>query len=106
MPALLNVQYQWIVLVMASLGWIFDAFEGQLFVACIKHAIPDLISGLADGDQTYYERLGLAAFLVGGAVGGFVFGAISDRIGRSQLQWHKGLWRTAIIWSSSPADSR
>ena len=26
-------RYQWTVLVIASLGWVFDIFEGQIFVA-------------------------------------------------------------------------
>ena len=26
-------KYQWLVLVIASPGWVFDIFEGQIFVA-------------------------------------------------------------------------
>jgi hypothetical protein len=28
--------YQWLVLAIASLGWIFDVFEGQVFVASMN----------------------------------------------------------------------
>ncbi len=98
-------RYQWLVLLMASLGWVFDAFEGQLFVACMREAISDLVPRLSELNEQlrsagsdsasqairdqissgsyYYEQLGFAGFLLGGAVGGFTFGWISDRIGRS-----------------------
>jgi len=36
--------YQWLVLLIASLGWIFDVFEGQIFVACMNEAMPDLLA--------------------------------------------------------------
>ncbi len=78
-------RYQWMVLVMGALGWMFDAFEGQLFVVCMKQAIPTLIPDLADNAQAFYEHQGFAAFLIGGAVGGFFFGWLSDRIGRSTV---------------------
>jgi len=26
-------RYQWLVLLIASLGWVFDTFEGQIFVS-------------------------------------------------------------------------
>lgn len=36
-------QYQWLVLVIASLGWVFDVFEGQIFVASMRDAMPQLL---------------------------------------------------------------
>lgn len=98
-------RYQWMVLAVASLGWVFDAFEGQLFVACMKEALGELapqlsslheqlkaatdpVASQAIRDEIssvghYYETLGFSAFLIGGAVGGFGFGWLSDRMGRS-----------------------
>ena len=32
-------QYQWLVLLIASLGWMFDVFEGQIFVASMRDAM-------------------------------------------------------------------
>ncbi|MCA9050172.1 MAG: hypothetical protein KDA89_15660, partial [Planctomycetaceae bacterium] len=32
--------YQWLVLLIASLGWVFDVFEGQVFVASMNDAMP------------------------------------------------------------------
>ncbi len=78
--------YQWLVLVIASLGWIFDVFEGQIFVASMTEAMPSLLRG-----QSYSQalidninRIALAGFLLGGALGGIWFGRLSDRIGRTR----------------------
>jgi MFS family permease len=75
--------YQWLVLVIASLGWIFDVFEGQILLSSEKQMLSDLLpSGTSEGDKDYYKYLALASFLAGGAVGGIFFGALADRIGR------------------------
>ena len=76
-------RYQWLVLVIASLGWVFDIFEGQIFVAALNEAMPDLMPPGAGKDELpFYANITFAAFLVGGALGGAVFGRISDRFGR------------------------
>ncbi len=36
-------RYQWLVLLIASLGWVFDVFEGQIFVASMREAMPALL---------------------------------------------------------------
>jgi len=76
--------YQWLVLTIASLGWIFDVFEGQIFVASMREAMPDLL-GVAPRDQLVlkWNDLAFASFLFGGAFGGVAFGVLSDKIGRS-----------------------
>ncbi len=77
--------YMWLVLLIASLGWIFDNFEAQIFVASMKEAMPSLLpEGTAEGTVDFYNNVALGAFLVGGAVGGVLFGMLSDRIGRTQ----------------------
>lgn len=87
-------RYQWTVLVIASLGWVFDVFEGQIFVASSDEAMPSFIdrdaaaSGatldgpMRDGLKSFYNNTAFAAFLLGGALGGIVFGMLSDRMGR------------------------
>jgi MFS family permease len=80
-------RYQWLVLVLASLGWVFDVFEGQIFVASMNEAMPELLRGEGTesaGDVSYYNNITLAAFLLGGAVGGVLFGRLADRIGRAR----------------------
>jgi MFS family permease len=69
----------------ASLGWIFDVFEGQIFVASMNEVIPSLVPpGTTKGDIARYNNYALAAFSLGGAVGGILFGMLSDRIGRKR----------------------
>ena len=71
-------RYQWLVLAIASAGWVFDAFEGQLFNLTRGEMIPDLLGH----DDVRWGELCLAFFLVGGALGGIAFGSLADRIGR------------------------
>ncbi len=75
-------RYQWTVLAIASLGWVFDVFEGQIFVASMNEALPSLLPADARQRVELYNRFALAAFLLGGACGGVLFGVLSDRIGR------------------------
>ena len=78
--------YQWLVLTIASLGWIFDVFEGQIFVASMNEAMPSLLpEGTSKGDRAFYNNVALSSFLVGGAVGGILFGMLADRIGRTKV---------------------
>jgi MFS family permease len=78
-------RYQWLVLVLASLGWIFDVFEGQIFVASMNEAMPALVpAGAGAGDVAFFSNVTLGAFLIGGALGGVFFGVLSDRIGRQK----------------------
>ncbi len=76
--------YMWLVLAISSLGWVFDTFEGQIFVASMKEAMPALLpEGTQAGVVDLYNNIAMAALLVGGALGGIGFGMISDRIGRT-----------------------
>lgn len=74
-------RYQWLVLVIACAGWVFDVYEGQIFN--ITRA--ELLGELLDGDQEAIKRWGdyfLGIFLVGGTTGGLLFGSLADRFGR------------------------
>lgn len=81
--------HQWTVLVIASLGWIFDTFEGQVYVSSMNEAMPDLLAGIDElepdqrsGRLAFYNNIAFGAFLLGGAAGGIAFGILGDRIGR------------------------
>ena len=78
--------YQWLVLLVASLGWVFDIFEGQIFVASMRDAMPQLLDVASADDDAVgkWNNYALAAFLLGGAFGGILFGMLSDKIGRSK----------------------
>ena len=77
--------YQWLVLLIASLGWVFDVFEGQIFVASMRDTIPDLLGVEPEHPSVArWNDWAFAAFAFGGAIGGMLFGMLSDRIGRSR----------------------
>ena len=79
-------RYQWIVLIVASLGWMFDAFEGQLFNITRGDMLPELLH--VKGDDPLVKIWGdkfLAIFLLGGTLGGWVFSSLADRIGRNPV---------------------
>jgi len=88
-------RYQWLVLVICLIGWMFDIFEGQIYVAVQSEAMPALIAksyeinlGEAKQRAEIYNQLALISFLLGGTLGGVVFGMMSDRIGRKQtMAW-------------------
>ncbi|QDT33678.1 MFS transporter [Thalassoglobus polymorphus] len=78
-------RYQWLVLLIASLGWVFDIFEGQIFVASMRDAMPALLGVVADDPAVArWNDMSFGSFLLGGAIGGVFFGMMSDRIGRSK----------------------
>src|SRR5947209_18499132 len=76
--------YQWMVLAIASAGWVFDVFEGQIFVS-VKN--PMLAALVPDEPRTqdWWFNGGIAAFLLGGTLGGIGFGMLADRWGRGKV---------------------
>jgi MFS family permease len=99
-------RYQWLVLVLASLGWVFDVYEGQIFVANMNEAMPALLgSQVSPGAIAFYNNITFAAFLVGGAVGGALFGMLSDRIGRKCTLSYTILTYTAFTGLSALAQA-
>jgi MFS family permease len=81
---------KWMALTAALLGWMFDGFEMGLFPVISRPALIDLL-GSAGVDVKQGGRedlvalwfsLATAAFLVGAATGGVLFGWLGDRLGR------------------------
>jgi MFS family permease len=76
-------RYQWLVLLLASAGWVFDVYEGQIFNITHKQLLADVLPDSAGpGAVKFYGDFFLGVFLVGGALGGIVFGSLADRWGR------------------------
>jgi MFS family permease len=94
-------RYQWLVLLISSLGWIFDQFEAQIFPASEKLALGDLTKGISSGDLAFESHIILAIFLCGGALGGILFGMLSDKIGRSKTMIYTILAYSAFTCVSS-----
>ncbi len=76
-------RYQWLVVTIASAGWIFDAFEGQLFNITRNQMLADILHTVpSDPAIRGWGDIFLAVFLVGGTLGGVLFGWLGDRWGR------------------------
>jgi len=82
-------RYQWFVFIVASLGWLFDTMDQQLFnlarisaVRSLLHVQPgDLkLEGLVD----WYGGIATTIFMIGWALGGFFFGVLGDKVGRAK----------------------
>ena len=82
-------RYHWFVLVVASLGWLFDTMDQQLFNLARKPAIMQLLHA-SPGDKAMagkvdeYGGYATSIFIIGWALGGVVFGILGDRLGRAK----------------------
>ena len=73
---------QWITLVAAFLGWMFDGFEIGLFPVVARPALVTLLGKSNEAQVGTWLGIMTAAFLIGAATGGVLFGWLGDRIGR------------------------
>lgn len=78
-------RYQWLVLTVAWLGWVFDIFDTALFNFT---KIPMLTEMLGKAE---YDRIGkvvesdiMMVFFLGWALGGLIFGILADKWGRTR----------------------
>src|SRR5437870_4879774 len=77
---------QWLVLVIASAGWVFDVYEGQIFNITRVQLLQDLLPRDSRSDAVlFYGDVFLGVFLAGGAFGGVLFGVLADRWGRRSM---------------------
>ena len=76
--------YQWLVLVIASAGWVFDVYEGQIFNITRNQMLTDIL-GSEGSDVKKYGDMFLGIFLLGGMVGGLAAGSLADRFGRRPI---------------------
>ena len=92
-------RYQWLVLVVAWLGWVFDSMDATIYALVLHPALHDLLptrNGAEVSPETigWYGGIIFAVFLVGWAVGGMLFGILADRFGRT-----KSLIVTILIYA-------
>lgn len=79
-------RYQWLVLTIASAGWIFDTFEGQVFNITRGQMLGEILGEASGSEESKrWGDLFLAVFLIGGTLGGVLFGSLADRFGRKPV---------------------
>jgi MFS family permease len=87
-----NVKGRTMALLAAFLGWMFDGLEMGLFPLAGRPALKELMHVSGPGaDSIIGPWFGgiIAAFLIGAAAGGVLFGWLGDRVGRVK----------AMVWS-------
>jgi MFS family permease len=91
-------KYAWTVLIISALGWMFDTFDQHLFTLLRQQSVTELLKlhyadQLASGAMTTADLGKLAGtqgkyltsvFLIGWAAGGFLFGKLGDKLGRTR----------------------
>jgi MFS family permease len=88
-------RYHYFVFSMASLAWLFDCLDQQLFIIARNPAIGSLLpSGTSSDLLKLWGGWSTAIFVAGWATGGLFFGAIGDRIGRART-----LAMTVLLYS-------
>jgi MFS family permease len=88
-------RYQWLVLFVAWLGWVFDSMDGTLFSLVQKPSMTELMGpGATEAAIGFYSSVVFSVMLLGWAIGGISFGIIADYIGRT-----KALAATILIYS-------
>src|SRR6266850_1851434 len=83
-------RYQWLVLFVAWLGWVFDSMDSTIYALVLQPALRELLQAQIGGVITqeaigWYGGIILSIFLIGWAIGGIVFGVFADRYGRTRV---------------------
>jgi len=76
---LLN-RYHWFVFIVATLGWLFDTMDQQLFNIARTPAMREL----RPDSVAVYSGYATSIFLIGWGTGGLLFGVLGDLIGRAR----------------------
>ena len=93
-------KYQWLVLFVAWLGWVFDAMDATIYAIVLHPALHELLQASASGGEVTPEQIGwyggivFSVFLIGWAIGGIGFGMAADYFGRT-----KTLIATILIYA-------
>ena len=82
-------RYQWLVLFVAWLGWVFDSMDSTIYALVLQPALHDLLRAPGGGPATaevigWYGGIIFSIFLIGWAIGGVLFGMLADHFGRTR----------------------
>jgi MFS family permease len=73
----------WFVFAVASLAWLFDCLDQQVFNLARDGAVEDLLGDKAKAIE--FAPYTTSFFLIGWAIGGLIFGSLGDRYGRARM---------------------
>lgn len=87
--------YHWFVFSMASLAWLFDCLDQQIFnlyrQTALQHLMPE---GTDPSVIKTYGGYATSIFVAGWATGGLIFGSLGDKFGRAKM-----LTLTVLLYS-------
>lgn len=75
--------YHWLVVILASFGWLFDCMDQRLFILARQSALTELMGN--EAAAAAIKKMGgyaTTAMMLGWATGGIIFGMMSDKLGR------------------------
>jgi MFS family permease len=89
--------YHWLVVIIASAGWLFDCMDQRLFTVAKESALKELLGSdaAAQAALSQYLNYAIAAMMIGWGTGGLFFGMLSDKWGRV-----KTMVATLVVYSS------
>ena len=110
-------RYQWLVLFIAWLAWVFDSMDSTIYALVLQPALHELLhapgGGPVSGDVIgWYGGIIFSIFLIGWAIGGVLFGLLADHFGRSRAlvlsiliyavftglaAWSQTWWQLALL---------
>lgn len=81
-------RYQRLVLLIAWLGWVFDAIDATIYAIVQQPALHALLHSAVGPPTTeqigWYGGIIFSMFLIGWAAGGIFSGVVADYFGRTQ----------------------
>ncbi len=82
-------RYQWLVLLVAWLAWVFDSMDSTIYALVLQPALHDLLRAPGGGPVAaevigWYGGIIFSIFLIGWAIGGVLFGILADHFGRTK----------------------
>jgi MFS family permease len=77
-------RYHWWVLLVATLGWLFDSMDQRLFVLARTPALRELLPEAGEAEVASHAGYATTIFILGWATGGLGFGLFGDRWGRTR----------------------
>ena len=89
-------RYHWLVVIIASAGWLFDCMDQRLFILGRESALKELLRSDPAALASIKTHIGYAttSMILGWATGGIIFGMMSDKMGRV-----KTMVATLIVYS-------
>ena len=77
--------YQWLVLAVAWLGWVFDSMDATIYALVMTPALQEILGPNTSTQEIgWYGGLIFSTFIIGWAVGGIAFGIAADYWGRAR----------------------